>query len=315
MIYALIAFCVPVLFLVNGALVMNKPFDAKVMLGRTLRMIALCIVWSVITLLALMLINGEPLQPRAVLEYLWTGRLNYINHLWFLQVLAVVYLALLALIPQWQARSKGFQYLFIAIMILYFGNALLQTGSNLLQQWMSKRRIDADFNFFNAFNVLNNEYGMGLSYVLLGGFLMSQRERFSKPLWRWGAGAALLVSWGMIVLDGMGESRMSGQLFAFGTDGFALFFAALGAASLLILLMNCRVRFLGGVFRWIGRNTLSVYLLHRIVAVPLWNLLSAVSTLHGTVYSLAVSLAIVLVCAAVGEGLRRVPVVKWLFSL
>ena len=40
--YSLVSLCVPILFLVNGALVMNKPFDAKRFFLKTVKIAALC---------------------------------------------------------------------------------------------------------------------------------------------------------------------------------------------------------------------------------------------------------------------------------
>ena len=57
--YSLIALCVPILFLVNGALVMNKPFDAKRFFLKTLKIAALTVIWGILTLTALMLLHGD----------------------------------------------------------------------------------------------------------------------------------------------------------------------------------------------------------------------------------------------------------------
>ena len=44
--YSLVALCVPILFLVNGALVMNKPFDAKRFFLKTLKIAGLTVIWA-----------------------------------------------------------------------------------------------------------------------------------------------------------------------------------------------------------------------------------------------------------------------------
>lgn len=312
--YSLVALCVPVLFCVNGALVMNKPFDAGRFFRKTVKIALLTVIWGVITLAAMMLLHGDSFSIGGFLYDLWYWKQDYINHLWFLQTLVMIYLFLLVLIPAWQARTSGFRIFLLCLLVLTAGNALLLAGANVVQSLAEIEVIQGQFNFFNEFNPFTGNFGYSFAYVLLGGWLFANRERFETARWkRIGAAAffgamLLLVAYGLLISVGRGTR------YIFGTIDYGSIFAFFATSSLFILLLGYRGGgWFGRVIALVGKNTMAVYLIHRMASFVIWKPLYGVS--HTFLFSIAVSAVTVLVCALIGEGLRKIPGVRWLFSI
>ena len=312
--YALIVLCVPILFFVNGTFVMNKPFDAKQFFRKTVKVALLTVIWGMLTLAVLMLLHGDSFSIGTFFQDLWYWKQDYINHLWFFQTLVMIYLFLIVLIPAWQARTDGFRIFFLCLLVLTAGNALLLAGANVLQTLLHIDMIQGQFNFFNDFNPFIGNFGYSFAYVLLGGWMFANRERFDTKRWR-GIALAVFVA-AMLLLVGYGVllSYSQGTRYLFGTVDYGSIFAFVATASLFVLSLGYAGKgWFGALVKLVGRNTIVVYLLHRIVSYVIWPFLYGIS--HTVVFGLAVSAVTVLVCALAGEGLRRIPGVRWLFSI
>lgn len=312
--YSLVCFCVPILFFVNGALVLNKPFDAKRWFRKILKIIALCVGWGAFTLAAVMLLRGDSFSAVAFLKDLWYWKLDYINHLWFLQTLAVVYFFLLVLIPAWQKRSEGYRWFFISVLVFTIGNAVLLASVNALQAATGINEIQGEFNFFNTFNPFTGKFGYSLAYVLIGGWMFANGERFRTKRWKGVAAAVLVADLALLIGYGILLSAGQGTRYVIGTLEYGSIFAFTGTLCLFVLLQDYRAgKWSGKLVTLIGRNTLSIYLIHRLISIPLWQHISGVS--NQLWFNAGITLLTVLFCAAVGEALRRVPYIKHLVSI
>lgn len=312
--YALIVLCVPILFFVNGALVMNKPFDAKRFFQKTVKIALLTVIWGILTLAALMLLHGDSFSFGAFLRDLWYWKQDYINHLWFFQTLVMIYLFLIVIIPAWQNRTDAFRIFFLCLLVLTAGNALLLAGANVLQSMLHIDIIQGQFNFFNDFNPFIGNFGYSFAYVLLGGWMFANRERFDTKRWRKIALGGFLAAMLLLVGYGVLLSYGSGTRYLFGTVDYGSIFSFVATASLFVLSLGyAGGGWFGRLVTLVGRNTIAVYLLHRMVSFLVWRSLYGVS--HLVVFGFAVSAVTVIVCALAGEGLRRVPGIRWLFSI
>ena len=312
--YSLVSLCVPILFLVNGALVMNKPFDAKRFFLKTVKIAALTVIWGVLTLAALMLLHGDTFSLGGFFRDLWYWKQDYINHLWFLQTLVVIYLFLLVVIPAWQARTSGFRLLMITLLVLTAGNALLLAGANVAQALLSIDVIQGQFNFFNQFNPFTGTFGYSFAYVLLGGWMLANRERLNTKRWRSIALAAFFGAMLLFIGYGVLLTFAKGERYLFGTFDYGSIFVFVATLALSILALAYQGGgWFGRLISLIGRNTMSVYLLHRIVSYLIWGNLYGIS--HFFLFSVAISVLTVIACAFLGEGLRKIPGVRWLFSI
>lgn len=312
--YSLVALCVPILFFVNGALVMNKPFDAKRFFQKTVKIALLTVIWGVLTLAVLMLLRGESFSFGTFLTDLWYWKQDYINHLWFFQTLVTIYLFLMVLIPAWQSRAEGFRIFLICLLVLTAGNAILLAGANLLQSIMKIEVIQGQFNFFNDFNPFIGNFGYSFAYVLLGGWMFAYRARFDTKRWRRIALGSFLTAMLLFIGYGILMSYSKGVRYIFGSVDYGSIFSFIATASLFILSLGYSGGgWIGRLVTLIGRNTIAVYLLHRMMSFLLWRFLYGFS--HLVVFGFAVSAVTVIVCALAGEGFRKIPGVRWLFSI
>ncbi len=118
----------------------------------------------------------------------------------------------------------------------------------------------------------------------------------------------LFVGYGVIL------SLSSGTRYLFGTSDYGSIFAFVATVALSILALGYRGEgWLGKLISLIGRNTMSIYLLHRIASYIIWKHLYGIS--HIFLFSMSISLITVIACALIGEGLRKIPGVRWLFSI
>lgn len=312
--YSLVCLCVPILFFVNGALILNKPFAAKKLFRKTLKIIALCVGWGIVTLAVVMWIRGDAFSAVAFLKDLWYWKLDYINHLWFLQTLAIIYFFLLVLIPMWQKRLDGYRLFFVSVLVFTVGNAVLLALTNVFQAVIGVDEIQGQFNFFNMFNPFTGTFGYSLAYVLIGGWMFAYRERFYTRKWKKIAAVTLIADLLLLVGYGMLLSIKNGTRYVIGTWEYGSIFAFVGTICLFILLQDYQARgWFGRVITLVGRNTLTIYLIHRMISIPLWQYISGVS---GQLwFSVGVSILTVLLCAAIGEGLRRIPIIKYVVTL
>lgn len=312
--YSLVCLCVPILFFINGALLLNKPFDAKKLFRKTLKVIALCVGWGIFTLAVIMAIRGEAFSAVVFFKDLWYWKLDYINHLWFLQTLAVVYFFLLVLIPAWQRRSEGYHWFLISVIVFTIGNAVLLALANVLQAATGLNEIQGQFNFFNKFNPFTGTFGYSLAYVLIGGWMFANRERFQTRRWRGVAAAALVADLLLLIGYGILLSNQNGTRYVIGTWEYGSIFAFIGTLCLFVLLQDYQAKgWIGRLITFVGRNTLPIYLIHRMVSIPLWQWIAGVS--NQLWFSIGVTLLTILLCAAIGEGLRRMPMIKALVTL
>jgi surface polysaccharide O-acyltransferase-like enzyme len=312
--YALIVLCVPILFFVNGALIMNKPFDAKQFFRKTMKVALLTVIWGVLTLAVLMLLHGDTFSIGTFLRDLWYWKQDYINHLWFFQTLVMIYLFLIVIIPAWQARTDGFRIFFLCLLVLTAGNALMLASANVIQSLFHIDVIQGQFNFFNDFNPFIGNFGYSFAYVLLGGWMFANRERFNTKRGRGIALAVFLATMLLLVGYGILLSYSKGTRYLFGTVDYGSIFAFVATASLFVLSLGYSGNgFFGRLVTLVGRNTIAVYFMHRIMSFLIWRFLYGIS--HLVVFSLAVSAVTVLICALAGEGLRRIPGIRWLFSI
>jgi hypothetical protein len=68
--------CVPVFFFVNGFLLLNKPFDLKKHITKTIRILVISIIWQFITVFVLMMIRKEYFSIIEIVKIVATLRLK-----------------------------------------------------------------------------------------------------------------------------------------------------------------------------------------------------------------------------------------------
>jgi len=312
------AVCVPLFMMVNGALVLNRPFNLKKHAVRCASLFAGVYVWYMLT----MVLGHAWRSGFGYVAQNWRGMLEsaqYLyefggigtSHLWFAQMLVAVYL----LVPMIRAAfdstdmqiRRGLLFFLGALGVFAFA---LQDISHVRAAVPVLRRLD--LSGLDTINPFRSMYGAMIVYFVLGGLLHREHGRVLRvPAWApvvmvLVGSVVLFAEWYLVTIrtEAMydivygGYSCLPTLLMTVG-----LF---IGAAKLEEKLHLSEGRF-GGMIGLIGRNTLAVYYLHWIVGLTVLQLISVPGSFAVNLIKAAV---MVFVCSLLGEGLRHIPLLR-----
>lgn len=272
-----IASCgVPLFFMANGAIMFNrKDFDLKRHIIKILRITILTVIWGFLTLLLLMPITGEYLSVTEFMKCLWNWNTVGINHLWFLQTLVCVYIFFPLLKIAYDKNKKITMYFMVAVLILTFGNTLINMGGNLVQGLLGKNyTVLTSFNFFNKFNPFSGFYAYSFVYFILGGFIQQYKsnieqfiqEKFKLKKMVMFQTVLVFVPMLLLFLYGMFASHFGNSLFDIVWYGYDTIMVLVTSCALFILFSKIDLKGRANkIISIIGKNTLGIYVIHRFV--------------------------------------------------
>ena len=310
--------CVPLFMMVNGALVLNRPFDLKKHIRRTLLLALGAYVWYIVTILlghlwqrgaAYVASNMKGILLSAQYLYGYDGIQT--THMWFAPMLAAVYL----LVPLVRAAFDsadaqlrgGLGFLAAGLGFLSF---LLQDISHVRAAVPALRSLD--LSGLSGLSPLSGLYGAMLVYFILGGFLHRRHDALVRlpayvpALLFLGGSFVLFLEWYLVTIrtEAMYDIVFGGYNTL---PALAMTCGAYIGCAKLEARMKLSEGRLRGAIRLVGRNTLAVYYLHWILGLTLMQLISLPGCFA---VNLTKAVCQVLLCALIGEGLRRVPVVR-----
>ena len=317
--FAFNACAVPLFLAVNGALLLNRPFDAKKHLRNTVRLFLAYVFWRALSVILIAAYQGTNLSHYNLT--MWVNALLLLNdvpevnlnHLWFLPMLLCIYVwlpLLRAAFDKLGDRGEGLSF-FLPFLgfILIFGFL-----------WEDLLLLQPVIPFFNAaklggltlFLPLSGaRYCSMLFYFIMGGLFF----RYSDALRRIRSQSlisGILLALVLLYLEWRLNSSYSGETY----DNVFLSYdnlpCLLLTASVFLLLQRCeeylskRER-LCKLLETVGSNTMAVYYFH-------WILLSTVfERLHIADSLLFNSLKAVLltaVCIVLSLALKKLPLIR-----
>lgn len=317
--------CVPIFFFVNGYLVFSKNncqpfFELRPHVMKIGKMVALVVVWSLLSLAILIPLNHLSYGPTEIIQGILTANIPSINAIWFLQALVVLYLFFPLLKLAYDRQYHIFIFFLAVVFICTFGNVLLNQAEVVLRFALNKPfppRVGST-NFFGSFNPVRGIYGFSLVYFMLGALCQKYSGKIINRYTRLVAPAAILLS--MVALTAYGvirsvQMQKNFDIVWFGYDTIPVLVCVVAG---YILTSSYHAGSFGAKFvKTVGSNTLGIYFLH----VPLDDLLRKLLTdvLHVSINSLWLNLIFVcvLLLACLGICLlgKKCPIVKYLFSL
>lgn len=312
------AVCVPLFMMVNGALVLNRPFQLRKHAARCGFLLLGVYIWYLITM---------------VLGHVWRSGFGYVaanwrgilmsaqylyeydgigtSHLWFVQMLVAIYLLVPMLRAVFESEDlqvqKGLLFFLGAMGVFSF---LLQDVSHVRAAVPLLKKIDLSGLY--TVNPFMGMYGAMITYFVLGGLLHRAYEKMLRvPLWM----CAAMILFGSVVLfaEWYLVTIRTETMYDIVYGGYNCLPTVLMTVGLFMGVAKLEERLhlsegkLGGVIHLIGRNTLAVYYLHWIMGLTVLQLVSVPGSFAVNLIKAAV---MVLVCALIGEGLRRIPFVR-----
>lgn len=311
------AVCVPLFMMVNGALLLNSRFGLKKYALRTLKLFIGVYVWYILTqLVGHFARNGAEYVAQNLTGILYSALYLYeydgiaLTHLWFVQMLVAVYLLLpllRAVIETGDRELKTGGAMFLGAMVcLCF---LVHDFDHVKGVLPGLRYLD--LSCLETMNPLRGIYGAMVVYFVLGGLLHRRQHMLQKaPLWLplamiAGGAAVLFIEWLLM-------TKRTESLYDIVYYGYNCLPTLSMSAGVFMLAARLAEKVLEAVRRtaaFIGRNTLAIYYTHWILGLLL---LEGVSIPGSFAVNLLKALVMVLIGALIGEGMRRIPVLRHL---
>lgn len=313
----LLSACVPLFFLINGYLVLNKPLDLRSHVNRMLKLVLLTFLWGVIGLFAYMGITGAELTVGDFFWNLWHWLPNkWINHLWYMGALVCIYVFLPLIKYVFDHARNIFNYLMIIAGIFTFGDRIINDIITIFGNlW-----FDTDFllneNTLNFFNPFRGIYGYSFVYFCFGGHIAGREEKLRALPARTRNISALIgliinsfLLWG----QGIYYSNISGNVWDIVWNGYDSVFTFSIAFCLYVLSLNYNTGI--PIIQKIASNTLGIYFMHNI-PVQLIRLSLSENLLLGTsvLGNSIAALSIIAYCLALCIVIKKSDLWRWLIT-
>jgi surface polysaccharide O-acyltransferase-like enzyme len=266
--YGIPSMAVPLFFMVNGALLLNKSYKLESHLRKIVYLYILFFVWSAISLIVFIPIEGTSYSLKEFLTSWFYLKQGTSNHLWFLQALIAVYLLFPFLKIIYDLPQRKLLKLFSFIIFVFsFGNLFLNSVFNVVEFIFGFNYFKGDpFNLFPVINPFGNYY-YAFFYFILGGIIsdkVANRKNnvsirvlliiFSTALFLLFLYGVLMTKSNNVFYDTVWNGYDSIMTLTMSTSVF-LFFSKLSYKNRIIN------RFLV----MIGSSTLGIYFVHRFV--------------------------------------------------
>lgn len=309
---------VPLFFMVNGALMLNRNYDLTKHIKKIITIIILTIAWAIITLLMLAYIGGYSYSITEFINALWTLEKGTISHLWFLQALVCVYILFPLIKEVYDKRDKSLlKYIMAVVFIFTFGNVLLNIISNFIEVIMGTNYMTSSrFNFFDRFSMFRGSYAYTIVYFILGAILIEKLKNGMKvkPMTMI---ALFIVSMIALFSYGVMMSYSNERIYDTVWNGYDTIMTLLICISIFVLsfLAENKMDKISNVMRLIGENTLGIYFVHRMVGSVLKIYYKTLSFSTSILFNLLLAAVIVVISLLITLILKRVPIVKLLFEI
>lgn len=294
--------CVPLFFFTNGYLLFSKELNLKKHIKKTIRFMVLTCIWSALTLAILMPIKGEWLTSREFLRGILDLKQGWNNHLWFMEVLVILYV----FFPLLKLLHDKNQKVFHAFVIIYSALIALLVLLNMIATFTHYCRslILPIFAFDGTLSGV---------YFWIGGLVYDHRKKLisiSTGFRNKCAVSSILVSGCLLGILGIAYSKAKGELWDVVFNGYNTIMALVFVLAFFVLALNYQRD--NKIIHLISVNTLGIYFIH----IPIISLIkpwimehSYLNTMWFTVLFAAILL---LICTGLVEIIKRIPIIKYL---
>lgn len=309
---ALDSMAVPLFFIINGALLFNKPYDHAKHLNKIIKLVFIVLLWSLITAISFGIHKHASTDIWELLK-----SVSAINHLWFLKALVLVYLLfpILKMVFDNPNQSAIFYYAMALFFVFSFGDFALNQLVDVLRFVSGQNFHNGEhLKFFPNINPFGNDFYAAF-YLMLGGLLSS--NRFKKPsINTYTLIAAFVFSWLLLFGYGILKSSLIGKTY---DTVFSCYYSlmTLTMASSIYLLCQ-RIPYqnprLISIAHRVGNNTLGIYLIHPIlrefIDSQLDDKYQSLFFQSGLVGNILFALVLVVISLLITEFLRKIRYVR-----
>ncbi len=310
---SMISTSIPVFFLVNGYLLFNRPFDLKNHVRRTLRLVFLVMIWSVILMPIYMFITGESFSLRTMAQSILNLSIPWaMNIYWFVGVLVCIYVFFPALKSLFDADRKVFKYFTVLCAFFVFGVDLVNKILGMLSTLSLPLPVTINYPLLTMFNPLYGMNGYTLFYFCFGGILYEYEDTIKSFSVAWkNAVAIVIVLLSCVIRYKVGvvySIQNDGEIWDIVWNGFNSILTFFAVFCIFTLSLNYQKDI--PLIREISSNSLGIYFTHELFIRSTRPLLFEIPQLCNIqfhlIYSLLIMIASLLLCLV----LRKIPLLK-----
>lgn len=312
---------VPLFFFSNGYLLLNKKFNLKKHIFKTVNIVVLTFVWGFIDTVFHMRIERLPLSPGEIFQNLWTWHRGWSDYLWYMGALTVIYIFVPLIKNAYDNNRNIFVYFFVICTILTFGNRMLGICATVFASAVENRPVSfLRYNFFNMFNPFSELYfGYAFTYFCAGGLAHEAKKKLEQiepkkrniySLIALFIGCSGLFVTGVLLTRTAWEAWEVWEVIWEGSDTIFTFINVCALFTLSLSYHPDQENVLHKLILNTSKNTLGIYFLHTNLIhltqskVCGWPLMQSFS---GTV---VYAVGILLLCLFITNVLRKIPVVR-----
>ena len=307
--------CVPLFFFANGYLLLNKQFDLRKHIVKSIKITVLTVIWGIIGLLVISQVKGSCFSFKEFVSNLWHWKpIGWIDHLWYMGALICIYAFFPMIKSVYDNQKKIFYFFTIAAAVFTFCNTLLAYGGSLFIDLFFNETIISRRNIFNMFNPFRGIYGYSFVYFCVGGIAREKENIIINAKHRIGISfSCIIVS--CLLLFGLGVffSNAKGKLWDVVWNGYDTIFTFINVICIYALCLGYNGKL--PIIKIISCNTLGIYFIHNIIIRLTKEYVIQIPLVHTVVGNIAYACAVIILCLSITLIIKKIPVLKHLVKL
>lgn len=298
---------VPLFFMVNGALLLNKPLDIRKHVKKAIRFFMLCNIWAVIE----GVINYFEYRPSIDFSITWVFRyfagdtdIPNTGHFWYLRALVSVYIIFPALK---ELFDRHYKYFCLLMLLLFVVSFTIHSTNTIIQ--MAGGDVVCDLSNWSPFT---DKGASSICFFGLGGIFHKELYQSKKKI------NIIIVI--IILMAGIAGVEIS-KIYESGINsGLMVLSYAYQRVSTLLLSVSVFILLLSFsrekgnipyIINYIGNNTLGIYFVHMIWLLPARILLKYLILDKGSFMWMCVETFVVLLLSVLSiEVIKKIPLLK-----
>ncbi|MDY5911142.1 MAG: acyltransferase [Inconstantimicrobium porci] len=318
-IFSINSMCVPLFFLVNGGLILNKELYSQTFVKKVIRLFLVYFIWRAITILVIASYKGIPINSYGEVELLKGILFDELrgvdlSHFWFIKTLIKIYLVVPFVKAEYdylsneQKRDNFIKYFLGALLTVSF---FIPDINNMIKV-VPKLRNAAIYDF-SHYNIVPGIVGTMLCYFIIGGLLVKYSERI-KLISIWKVVLTFFAGMLMLFAEWYIVSKVAGSEFDIVFKGYSTIGCMLMSMSFFVMMQRIPNSFieknqrLKSFITIMGTNTFTVYYLHWIFGYTLLSHFTINTS--GIVVNFIKAVVITVIFSYVGALLRKIPIIK-----
>ncbi len=309
---------VPLFFMVNGSLLLNKPYNFRSYLEKVSTIIILFIIWDFISLTGFIVLNNHSEYLRTFIKDLFYLKADVSNHLWFLQTLISIYLLYPIIKEIYDSTKREIIYwLSFIIFFFSFGNLFLNTLINVIEFFLKVNYFNQEeFLFFPIINPFGNYY-YSLFYFIIGGLLSKENFSYLSKIPSWHVIFAFLISLLLLFLYGVIMTVSDRKFYDTVWYGYHSVMTLVMSVSVFSLFYRLKYRnkAVNYCLVTIGSSTLGIYFVHRFFGWLLSPFFKNHFFSNNMIMNLLFGVMIIVSSLLFVLALKKIPIIKKLVSV